>query len=633
MCTPSLPDAAPGPTDTSHSPYAHWHTLPVGSVVLTGGFWHTRQTINRKASLPHGHQMLERAGNFHDLRLAAGLAEGPYRGPLFMDSDLYKWLEALGWELANGPDDELRRIAAETIELIAAAQADDGYLDSYYQVAEPGQRWRNLRDGHELYCAGHLIQAAVAHRRATGDTNLLHVACRFADHIYSVFGSGRRAGTPGHPEIEMALVELYRETGQPRYLELAGTFLDQRGRGTLAGGRDPAHYQDHVPVRQATGVAGHAVRQLYLLAGVTDAYLETGERPLFEAATRQWQDVTSGKLYVTGGLGSRYEGEAFGEPFELPNDRGYCETCAAIASILWNWRMLLATGEARFADLIERALLNGFLSGVSLDGRRFFYVNPLLSRGGAERAEWYSCACCPPNVMRLIASLGHYFATHDPAGLQIHQYGSATVHATLEAGRSVAVRMETDYPWQGDVRLTVERADGLPWRLTVRVPGWCEAPSVRVNGQTWAIAAGEGYATIERPWRAGDTVELDLPMVPRLIEAHPRSDAARGSVAIERGPLVYCLEDCDQPPSVNIMDVQIDETAPLQAAWHGDLLGGVMVVEAQGYAVDVAAWQERLYRPADEGVPSRQPARLVAVPYYAWANRGPGAMRVWIPGL
>jgi DUF1680 family protein len=457
------------------------------------------------------------------------------------------------------------------------------------------------------------------------------VACRFADYIYSVFGPGRRVATPGHPEIEMALVELYRETGQGRYLELAGTFLDQRGHGLLTGRFTLAHYQDHVPVRQATTVAGHAVRQLYLLAGVTDVYLETGERALFEAAARQWQDVTSGKLYITGGLGSRYEGEAFGEPYELPNDRSYCETCAAIASILWNWRMLLATGEARFADTIERALFNGFLSGVSLDGRRFFYVNPLLSRGGVEREEWHWCACCPPNIMRLIASLGHYFATRDSAGLQIHQYACGTVGAMLEPGRSVAVRMETDYPWQEGVRVIIERADGLPWRLALRLPGWCSAPMMRVNGQAWTETAGAGYATIERPWRAGDTVELDLPMAPRLIEAHPRNDATRGSVAIERGPLVYCLEGCDQPPAARILDVLIDETGPLQAAWHGDLLGGATVIEAQGYAVDVAAWQGRLYRPADEGALPRQPVRLTAVPYYAWANRGPGAMRVWIP--
>ena len=625
-----------GPANTSHSPYAHWRTLPIGSVSLTGGLWSQRQAVNRDVSLRHGYRTLEQAGNFHDLRLAAGLTEGEYRGPLYMDSDLYKWLEALAWQLAHGPDDELQQMAEATIELIAAAQAGDGYLNSYYQVVEPDKRWRNLKDGHELYCAGHLIQAAVAHHRVAGNTRLLSVACRFADYIGSIFGPGRRPGTPGHPEIEMALVELYRETHEQRYLELAGFFLDQRGRGSLGSGRygNPAYYQDHVAIREATAVEGHAVRQLYLTAGVTDVYAETGEQALLNAVARQWRDMTGGKLYITGGVGSRHEGEAFGEPYELPNDRCYCETCAAIASVLWNWRMLLATGEARFADLIERTLYNGFLSGVSLDGQGFFYVNPLSSRGGIERVGWYRCACCPPNVMRLIASLGHYFATGDPTGLQIHQYSPATIDTELEPGRRVTLRVETDYPWQGYVRLTIEQTSDPPWELGLRLPGWCEGASVQVNGRPVDVPVGEGYAMIERPWRKGDTVELDFPMAPRLTEPHPRSDSTRGCVAIERGPIVYCLEQRDQEPSVNdvFMDVQLDETSPLQTAWRGDLLGGVMVVEAVGHVVDVDTWQDRLYRPAREQKDSlRRPVRLMAVPYHVWANRGPGAMRVWTP--
>jgi DUF1680 family protein len=632
MCPSHHPGA--GPVDTSHSPHARLRALPAGSVSLTGGLWSHRQAVNREVSLPHGYRTLEQVGNFHNLRLAASLIEGQYRGLRFMDSDLYKWLEALAWQLACGPDDELQHIADATIDSIAAAQAPDGYLNSHYQVAKPGQRWTDLTDGHELYCAGHLIQAAVAHHRATGETKLLDVACRFADTIGSVFGPDKRPGTPGHPEIEMALVELYREIGEQRYLDLAGFFLDQRGRSILGsgGGGSSAYYQDHVPVREATTVAGHAVRQLYLTAGVSDVYLETGEQALLDALTRQWRDMTLFKLYITGGVGSRHEGESFGEPYELPNDRCYCETCAAIASIMWNWRMLLATGESRFADLIERTLYNGFLSGVSLDGRAFFYVNPLLSQGGIERTGWYHCACCPPNVMRLIASLGHYFATADATGLQIHQYGAATIDVELEPGRRVALRMETDYPWQGGVRLTVQHTEDLPWRLDLRLPGWCEGPSLHVNGRQVTVPAGEGTAAIERTWREGDVVTLDLPMVPRLIEPHPRSDATRGCVAIERGPIVYCLESCDQDPSVDVLDVQIDAAAPLQATWRDDLLGGVTVVEAAGYAVDVAPWQDRLYRPAHgQDGPSRQPVRLTAVPYYAWANRGPGAMRVWIP--
>lgn len=623
------PSSAPGPVDNRHSPHAHWRTLPFSAVTLTGGLWAERQAVNRTVSLRHGYRMLEQAGNLHDLRLAAGLVRGEYRGPLFMDSDLYKWLEAVAYELARSPDSELERMAAETVSLIAKAQAPDGYLNSYYQAIKPGQRWTNLRDDHELYCAGHLFQAAVAHHRATGRTDLLDIARRFADHIGTVFGPGRRPGAPGHPEIEMALVELYRDTGEQRYLQLAGFFLDQRGHRVIGG---QSYHQDHVPVREATTVAGHAVRQLYLTAGVTDAYLESDERALLTAALRQWRDMTSDKLFITGGLGSRHEGEAFGDPYELPNERCYCETCAAIASIMWNWRLLLATGEGRFADLIERTLYNGFLSGISLDGQRYFYVNPLLSRGGIERPEWYGCACCPPNVMRTLATLGHYFATGDRQGLQIHQYGPATIQIELEDG-PVALCMDTRYPWQGQIKLTIEESTSSPWALSLRLPGWCERPVLRVNGRPAGGLVDDGYIALTRLWHPGDLLELDLPMAPRLTVAHPRVDPARGSMAIERGPIVYCLERCDQEPAASDLDVEIDTMAPLEASWRGDLLGGVMVVQAKGYAPDMAAWEDELYRPfVAVGQVQRRPLRLTAVPYYAWANRGPGAMRVWIPG-
>jgi len=624
-------EPAAGPVDTARSPHARLHTLAYRSVALTGGFWAARQATNRAVSLRHGYRMLEEWGNFDNLRLAAGLIQGkPFRGYVFQDSDVYKWLEAVAYELGNRPDTELKAMADATIALLEAAQAPDGYLDSHYQVAEPNGRWVHLDYGHELYCAGHLFQAAVAWHRATGEARLLDVARRFADHIDSVFGPTKRPGTPGHPEVEMGLVELYRETGEPRYLALAQFFVDQRGHGMLGHSRygSLSYFQDHVPIRQATTVVGHAVRQLYLTAGVADLYLETGEEALLTALERQWHDMVERKLALTGGVGARHEGEAFGEPYELPNDACYCETCAAIASILWNWRMLLATGEARFADLMERTLYNGFLSGVGLDGRHFYYVNPLLSRGGIERPEWYACACCPPNVMRLIASLGHYLATSDGSGLQVHQYAPARIQ-----GGGLALRVETEYPWQGAVRITVERAEGAPRRLALRLPGWCQAPALRLNGQAVDVAtSAAGYAGIERAWQPGDTVELDLPMPPQLIEAHPRVDPARGSVAIERGPLVYCLEQADQDPAVDVLDVEIDPAGSLQARWQADLLGGVMAIDAPGYALDLAPWQGRLYRPLGSGSrPGRQPVRLTAVPYYAWANRGPGAMRVWVP--
>jgi len=332
-------------------------------------------------------------------------------------------------------------------------------------------------------------------------------------------------------------------------------------------------------------------------------------------------------MHLTGGFGARFAGESFGEAYELPSDRCYCETCAAIASMMWNWRMLLATGEPRYADVLERSLYNGFLSGVSLDGRRYFYVNPLQSSGGIQRPEWYGCACCPPNVMRQIAVVGHYVATADETGLQVHQYASARIEAKLKV-----LRVETDYPWDGRVKATVEETDGATWQLALRVPGWCEGASLQVNGQAVEAATSGGtYAAVKRAWQVGDVVELDLPMEPRLTAPNPRVDAIRGSLAIERGPLVYCLEQVDQEPDLNLLDVRIAPEASLQATRHEHLLGGVVAIEASGVVVDIGVWQDALYRPAPtENLPQRE-VTLTAVPYHAWANRGPGSMRVWVP--
>jgi DUF1680 family protein len=618
---------------TQTSPHAQWRTLPLGDASVTAGFWSHKQAVNREVSLRHGYEQLKRAGNFNNLRLAAGSGDGEYQGPVFMDSDVYKWLEALACDLANVRDPEVERMADETIDLLVAAQQADGYLNSHYQVVKPDERWTDLDHDHELYCAGHLFEAAIAHHRATGKTRLLDIACRFADHIDSVFGPGKRDGAPGHPEIELALVELYRETGERRYLDLASFFIDRRGSGRMRGFGylGPEYHQDRVPVCQATMVEGHAVRQLYLVAGVTDVYLETGEQALFDALMRLWYDMTARKIHLTGGFGARHIGEAFGEPYELPSDRCYCETCAAIAAMMWNWRLLLATGDPRYADLLERSLYNGFLSGVSLDGQRYFYVNPLQSRGGIERPEWYGCACCPPNVMRQIAAVGHYIATVDETGLQVHQYASARIEAKLKRGQHVALRAETDYPWEGRVKVTVEETDGVTWQLALRVPGWCEGASLQVNGEVAEPSAPGGtYAAIERAWQVGDVVELDLPIVPRLTTPNPRIDAIRGSLAIERGPLVYCLEEADQEPDLNLMDVRIAPEASLQATRREDLLDGVVAIEARGAVVDIGAWQDELYRPVPvEDLPQRE-VTLTAVPYHAWANRGPGTMRVWI---
>jgi len=619
--------------NTTHSPYARLKTLPLKNVSVSGGFWSGRQAINHEISLKHAFRKLEDSGNFNNVRLAAGSGVGEYRRPVFMDSDIYKWLEAVSYELVNRPDPELEAMADKAIDLLAAAQQADGYLNSYYQVVEPEKKWQELAMGHELYCAGHLFEAAVAHHRATGKTTLLDIACRFADHIDATFGPGKRDAVPGHPVVELALVELFRESGEQRYLELAGFFVDQRGQGKMIG-RTPFgtdYHQDRVPVREAQIVEGHAVRQLYLLAGVADIYLETGDAALLEAAKRLWQDVTAHKLYLTAGLGARHLGESFGAAYELPNDTAYAETCATIANMMWNWRLLAITGDARHADMIERSLYNGFLSGISLDGQRYFYVNPLSSPGGIERPEWYGCACCPPNVMRQIALLGHYVATTSAAGLQIHQYIASEIAADL-GGNPVKVRLETAYPWEGQIKLIVEETGDAPWEIALRIPAWCEEASIQIGDHLSDVSANAGgYVRFKRTWQPGEAVQLNLRLTPRLIQPHPRVDATRGSLAITYGPLVYCFEGVDLPAGVNLSDVRIHSTAPLEAIWREDMLGKIVEIKAHGAVEDLSAWEDILYRALSLVTPSYQDLELTAVPYYAWANRGPGTMRVWLP--
>lgn len=641
-----------GPLDVSQSPYARWQPLGFKDVSINPGFWADKRAVSRNQSLRHAFAMLGKAGNLNNLRLAAGAGEGNYQGRLFIDSDVYKWLEAVGWALGSGPDSELQAMADQAIALVAAAQQPDGYINSYYTVAVPGAHWTDLDHGHEMYCAGHLFQAAVAWQRALGDRRLIDIACRFADHIDTVFGPDKRHGACGHPEIETALIELYRGTGERRYLDLAKFFIDQRGQRKMSGygPYGPEYMQDHLPVRKVTEAIGHTVRQLYLASGVVDLYLETGEQALLDAMQQVWHDIGATKLYITGGIGARFDGEAFGDPYELPPDQCYCEGCTSIANLMWNWRMLIVTGESRFADMIERSLYNMILASPALDGQHFFYVNPLMLREArflrlssnpppseefipTERPEWHDVACCPPNVMRTLASLGHYLATRSDVGIQVHQYAPADLICEMPAGKRASLKMTTDYPWHGQIRLEVTEATGPVWALSLRLPDWARKWHLSVNGQAVdAPKVEKGYAVLEREWKTGDVVELDLAMEPELIASNPRIDATRASLAIQRGPIVYCLEDCDQEVKGRILDVEIDRHQSLKAVWREDLLGGVMVVEAEGRFVDAGTWQDKLYRPvASLGSMAATPARLLAVPYYAWGNRGIGGMRVWIP--
>lgn len=601
---------------------------PGVAATLDGGFWADRVAANGTA-VPLGYDRLERAGNLDNLRAAAGERPPEATGPVFADSDVHKWLEAAAWEHARRPDPELVERMLAVTRTLAAAQAPDGYLDTPIQLRGQ-QRYADLGWSHEHYCAGHLIQAAVAQDRATGHTELLDVARRVADHLADTFGPDGRPDLDGHPVAEMALVELYRHTGHRRYLDLATHFVDTRGHGhATPPDADPGYFSDRVPVRDADTVEGHAVRAVYFAAGATDVAIETGDGQLLAAVRRQYAAMRRHRQYVTGGLGARWEGEAFGDDFELPTDRAYAETCAAIGAVQWAWRLLLATGAAEYADDIEWLLYNAVLPGVSLAGTEYFYVNPLQQRTGAVpdgnrspahgRRGWFACACCPPNVQRTLASLTAYLATGDADGIQLHQYATGTLHAG-----ELAVEVRTGYPDAGRIEVTVTRAPDREVELALRVPGWADGATLDGG----PVPAGE-YARIRRRFVAGDTVTLELPLPVRLLVADERVDATRGCVAVARGPLVYAAEQADQDPGVAVDDLRIDPRAPVTVG-DGAAPGGVRVLHAHGAVAPPPEPDGPLYRPYGQA-PSARPVELTLVPYHAWANRGPGAMRVWLP--
>ncbi len=606
-------------------------------VRLTGGLLAGWQQRNRETSLPLALRQLETAGNLGNLRLAGTGSGRPYRGPAFMDSDVYKALEAASWELGRQSARELADFAARATALLEQAQQADGYLNSYIQVA--GQpHFARLESSHELYCAGHLIQAAVAARRACGGEALLLLARRFADHLTAVFLGGR-LGLDGHPVIETALVELYRETGTGAYLELARQFVDQRGHGLVGdSGFGVRYLQDHLPVRESAEVAGHAVRALYLESGIVDVAAETGDGELLAASAARWDDMVATKTALTGGNGSRHSGEAFGDCFELPPDRAYNETCAAIASFQWSWRLLLATGDARYADLMERVLYNGFGASLSADGRRFFYVNPLQRRDDhfenddpGRRREWFSCACCPPNIMRLVASLGHYVATVAGDVLYLHLLAESAITVQL-AGEILSLDAATRYPWSGSAELRVRRAPAAECGLAVRIPAWSSADSVSLNGQRLRCQADDhGYLVLRRRWQAGDLLTLALDVRPRLTYPSRRIDAVRGAVAVERGPLVYCFEQSDQPGGVSVEDLALTggRLAEREQVLPG--VGRTVVIEAGAAALPPASRDGLPYSPLPAGGEAPGAAVAVAIPYFQWDNRDGRGMRVWMP--
>jgi DUF1680 family protein len=624
--------------DTTGSRFARLRPVALGAVTIADAFWAPRMRTNRESTLPSQYRLLQETGRIDNLLRAAGKVDGEFQGRYFNDSDVYKWLEAASWAMAASPDavPDLKPMIDEAISVVEDAQCTDGYLNSYFARERADQRWSDF-DLHEMYCAGHLFQAAVAHHRATGSSRLLDVATRFADHIDTTFGRepGKRIGTDGHPEVEMALVELARETGERRYLDLAGFLVDVRGHGVLGDAYDrfgTRYHQDHQPFRDLDEIVGHAVRAVYLNAGVADLYAETGETALLDALHRLWQSMTLRKMYVSGGIGSRYEGESFGEDYELPNALAYTETCAAIGSIMWNWRMLLIEGDARYADLLERTLYNAMLPGISLDGETYFYQNPLSDEGSHRRQTWFGTACCPPNVARTLASLPGYLYGASDEGVWVHLYAASAARIPLADGRLVELRQDTRYPWNGEIAIEVG-GEG-EFSLMLRIPAWCdEGATLSINGSRWlgSLVPG-GYAEVRRDWQPGDMVHLRLPMPVRRVESHPHVAENTGRVALMRGPLLYAIEQIDNPDTA-LDDVELPDAASFRADFRPDLLGGVVVLttDASAHAPD-DSWATALYRTAESGerVVDGERVFLTAIPYHAWANRAPGPMRVWL---
>jgi uncharacterized protein len=607
--------------------------VPLAAVKITDSFWSARQETNRIATLPVSFDNLEKSGNLNNFRLAARGATNGFRGPFYMDSDVYKAIEAASFSLATHPDPELEARLDTIIQLIASAQQPDGYLDTYFLVKKPGERWTNLRDCHELYCAGHLFEAAVAHFQATGKRNLLDVAIKLADHIDSVFGPAPKClGYPGHPEIELALVKLWRVTGEQRYFDLAKFFIDNRGQHyfaeehhTAADKYDGTYWMDDVPIFDHDKLEGHAVRAGYLMSGATDVAAQTGDTRLLVMVDRVWRNTAEKNMYLTGGIGPSSRNEGFTVDYDLPNLTAYQETCATVAVAQWSSRMALLFGDAKYADVVERGLYNGLLAGVSQDGKLFFYVNPLESAGNHHRKPWFGTACCPPNAARTIAGLGGYAYATGSNSLWVNLYVQSSMQ-TQVGGQPVGLDVETDYPWEGRVVLKPNLKSAANFELRLRVPGWCDGATVSVNGRN--ISAPEiqrGYFVLSRPWENGDSVELNLPMPVQLVAANQNVAADRGLLAIQRGPIVYCVEQCDQPAPVASLALPADAEFKAEKS---ELFGGIMVINGVGEQIEDSDWSHALYQ--HPAVSSRR-TKITAVPYYVWDNRAPGPMKVWLP--
>jgi len=651
--------AGKGITNTSKSPYVKLRSIDIDSVRWTDGFWADRLRWCHEIVIPNMWRLLQDPNISHaydNFLVAAGLKEGGHRGPKWHDGDFYKWLEAASFVYAVTRDEELNRQMDQIIEVIGKAQREDGYIHTpviisqQQQLSQTGE-FKNRLD-FETYNMGHLMTCACMHYRSTGKDNLLNIAKKAADFLYKNYKQAPRnlANNAICPSHYMGVTELYRTVGDPRYLELAGGLIEVRD--LIEDGTD--HNQDRIPFRRQTQAVGHAVRANYLYAGVADVYAETGDKSLLSALEKIWQDVAYRKMYVTGATGALYDGaspdgskshssiqlvhQAYGRAYQLPNITAYNESCAAVGFALWNWRMLSITAQARFADLLELALYNSILATISLDGKKFFYTNPLRRvddlpfelRWSRRREPYISCFCCPPNTVRTLAEVSAYAYSMSDEGVWVNLYGSNVLDTHLPDGTLVKLRQQTDYPWEGMIRIAVENTPRKEISLFLRIPSWAENSHVTINGKLLGRdLKSEQYFEIKRSWLAGDRIELVLPMSAQLLEAHPIVEETRNQAALRRGPIVYCLESVDLPNDVAIENVTISPSANFKSRYAADLLGGTTVLEGKACVFDAETWDKTLYRKISPQKPKEINVRLI--PYYAWGNRGDSEMTVWIP--
>ncbi len=593
--------------DIKEQPLKMIEQIDFSHVKINDNFWSPRLSKHVSATLPVCIDQIEnQTGRIRNFENAAK-GEGEHSGIFFDDSDVYKALEGMAYSLINNPDPELEKKADEWIDKFAAAQQPDGYINTFYTLTGLDKRWTNM-DKHEMYCAGHMIEAGVAYYQATGKRKLLDVCIRMADHMMSQFGPGKRHWVPGHEEIELALVKLYQTTQEQKYLDFAYWLLEERGHGhgTMGdeGKWNPVYYQDIVPVRQLTDISGHAVRCMYLYCGMADVAALKNDTGYIAAMDRLWDDVVHRNMYITGGIGSSHDNEGFTEDYDLPNLDAYCETCASVGMVLWNQRMNQLTGDSKYIDVLERSLYNGALAGISLGGDRFFYVNPLESKGDHHRQEWYGCACCPSQLSRFLPSIGNYIYASSDDALWVNLYIGNT--GQIRIGETdILLTQETDYPWDGSVKLTISTSQPLEKEIRLRIPDWCKTYDLSINGKKINVPKEKGYAVI-KDWKSQDVIALDMDMPVEIVAADPHVKENFDKRAIQRGPLVYCMEEIDNPEYFD--QIQLSPSTTFQTAFVSDILNGIKTIKTNGRA---------------------QSATFI--PYYAWDNRKAGKMRVWIP--